>query len=105
MPRPLQLTTGPTCICPTGIPDIWCGIDHHAHLAMQRELGLLHPPTRLCTCTYGLHQTLWNPTHLIDVPGVGQRGAAFTFRIDPFCTHHGEPQYLETLDEDERRGH
>jgi len=72
----------------------------------------LKPQPRPCTCAYGLHPTLWCPTHLIDVPGVGQRGAAWTFRIDPFCPHHGEPPYdsddlwyIETLDEDERRGH
>lgn len=75
----------------------------------------LKPRPRLlppCTCVYELHPTPWCPTHLIDVPGVGQRGAAYTFRIDPFCTHHGEPQYdsdepwyVDTLGEDERRGH
>jgi hypothetical protein len=44
--------------------------------------------THPCTCRYGLHPTIWNPTHLIDIPGVGQRGAAYTFQIDPWCPHH-----------------
>lgn len=47
-------------------------------------------PLMPCSCEYGLHYTLWNPTHLIDVPGIGQRGAAFTFRIDPDCEWHGD---------------
>jgi len=70
-----------------------------------------------CTCRYGLHPTIWCPTHLIDVPGVGQRGAAWTFRIHPKCQHHGDARrsgrylleggglYEYVLDEAERRGH
>lgn len=94
----------------------WAWFDAWEHVDLVELITIgEHPapqltawPTRLrppCSCTYGLHQTLWNPTHLIDIAGVGQRGAAFTFRIDPFCPHHGEPPYIETLDEDERRGH
>lgn len=43
-----------------------------------------------CTCTYGLHPTIWSPTHTVDVIGVGRRGAAYTFRINPLCPHHGD---------------
>lgn len=69
-----------------------------------------------CTCTYALHYVLWCPTHLIDIPGVGQRGGAYTFRIDPWCPHHAPVQpggwdafpdrpYEVLLDEQERTGH
>lgn len=72
---PLQLTTGPE----------W--------LRGFRSAGVAHlPRTTLepCTCAYGLHPTIWCPTHLIDVPGIGQRGAAYTFRISTWCPHHGD---------------
>jgi len=73
------------------------------------------PPA--CTCRYGLHPTIWSPTHRVDVPGVGMRGAAYTFRIDGRCPHHGEARYVGVmvgsephvpawvvLDDAERRG-
>jgi hypothetical protein len=66
-----------------------------------------------CMCRYGLHPTIWHPTHRVDVPGVGMRGAAYTFRIHPKCPHHGDgrvtmlehvkPAWI-VLDDEERRG-
>lgn len=66
-----------------GYPATWPQLPTSDQVAKQEE------PIRPCTCRYGLHRTIWHPTHLIDVPGIGQRGAAYTFRIDPACPHHG----------------
>ena len=67
-----------------------------------------------CTCRYGLHPTIWYPTHRVDVPGVGMRSAAYTFQVDRRCVHHGDVARFypfeddapawETLDDAERRG-
>jgi hypothetical protein len=76
-----ELTTGHTPFCPVSWGE-WCdGASGCPPLHDDR-------PSPPCTCRYGLHPTIWCPTHLIDVPGVGQRGAAYTFRIDPWCPHH-----------------
>jgi hypothetical protein len=120
-----QLTTGAerpyeVCKCRTELTD--AGTEFHARYVRNPAcaadwcLAEPHPMVRTynappaCTCRYGLHPTIWYPTHLIDVPGVGQRSAAYTFRIDPRCLHHGDSRYFDeaepwiTLDDQERRG-
>lgn len=100
-----QLTTG---------ADVWDITTHdaeHCTICLYLVGPLFHDWDWVepCSCEYALHQTVWYPTHRIDIPGVGMRGAAYTFRIDPDCHWHGVAAlartYLDVLDEDERRNY
>jgi hypothetical protein len=100
-----QLTTGPTCICPRDVPDVWCDNNHHARQAMDRELGLLQPPplppVPPCTCTYrvwttrivlpAIQRTRVRPRAYQVVSGTG-------FTINPRCEHHGDLRRIEYFD-------
>lgn len=113
-----QLTAGCTCRdAPRWYPgrpgDPACPVHGHGCLRPSDPVGFETLPA--CTCRYALRQArayFGAYTHLIDVPGVGQRGAAWFFIVDPDCLHHGEPpcasnepRYVEMLDEHERRGY
>ena len=133
--RGRQLTTGDVpprvCLCRTVLVD--GGTQFHAVQWTNPACSLHGDPLRsrpvatygkppACTCRYGLHPTIWSPTHRVDVPGVGMRGAAYTFRIDRRCPYHGdgntivrtrtladgsvivEPPPWLVLDDAERRG-
>jgi len=107
-----QLTTGSdvtprVCLCRTIVQDDGTSGFHtvqwtnpacslHGDPPRPRPVATYGRPPA-CTCRYGLHPTIWNPTHLIDVKGVGQRGAAYTFRIDPRCPHHGDVRRAESV--------
>jgi hypothetical protein len=68
----------------------------HGEPLRSRPVATYNKPPA-CTCRYGLHPTIWSPTHRVDVPGVGMRGAAYTFRIDRRCPHHGDVRRADVV--------